>query len=219
MYIHNYIHNYIHTYIHTYMYIHWCWCVSMDPFPFQGGVVGIEIAWNCNLDWKLERCDPEYSFRRSDLLTYSLGRGRIVAVPQTICELLTVEKCRFLPQIKLGQTPFKAPPHTHTHTHIHRLDDPDVGISKGFNFRFARYHLEEGVQTRTLYKAYGILFKVVTTGRVCIPRTPLPSLSTPINIACMYIIATPLREIVLRKYTLYHLTPMSSFSRYIPLSQ
>jgi P2X purinoceptor 4 len=75
----------------------------------NGGVVGIEIAWNCNLDRKLERCDPKYSF--------------------------------------------------------HRLDDPDVGISKGFNFRFARYHLEEGVQTRTLYKAYGILFKVVTTGR------------------------------------------------------
>jgi P2X purinoceptor 4 len=75
----------------------------------NGGVVGIEIAWNCDLDWKLERCNPKYSFRR--------------------------------------------------------LDDPNVGISKGFNFRFARYHLEDGVQTRTLYKAYGILFKVVTTGR------------------------------------------------------
>ena len=124
----SFVHTYIHTYIqYTYMYIHWCWCVSMDPFPFQGGVVGIEIAWNCNLDWKLERCDPEYSFRRSDLLTYSLGRGRIVAVPQTICELLTVEKCRFLPQIKLGQTPFKAPPHTHTHTHTHSLTHTQAG--------------------------------------------------------------------------------------------
>jgi P2X purinoceptor 4 len=75
----------------------------------QGGVVGIEIAWNCDLDWKLEKCNPKYSFRR--------------------------------------------------------LDDPNVALSAGFNFRFARYHLDDGVQTRTLYKAYGILFKVITTGR------------------------------------------------------
>ena len=32
--------------------------------PFQGGVVGIEIVWDCDLDRKLERCDPEYNFRR-----------------------------------------------------------------------------------------------------------------------------------------------------------
>ena len=56
--------------------------------------------------------------------------------------------------------------HTHTHTHTHRLDDPHVKLSAGYNFRFARYHLKDGVQTRTLYKAYGILFRVVTTGRV-----------------------------------------------------
>ena len=42
-----------------------------------------------------------------------------------------------------------------------------MGISRGFNFRFARYYQNAGVETRTLFKAYGILFKVVTTGRVC----------------------------------------------------
>jgi P2X purinoceptor 4 len=74
-----------------------------------GGVVGIEIRWDCDLDWKLKHCNPKYTFRR--------------------------------------------------------LDDPNVGVSPGFNFRFANYYVEDGAQARTLYKAYGILFKVVTIGK------------------------------------------------------
>ena len=93
-------------------------------------MVGIGISWDCDLDWKLERCDPEYTFRR---LQFSLTHTQHT---------------------------------THTHTLTHRLDDPHVKLSAGYNFRFARYHLKDGVQTRTLYKAYGILFRVVTTGRV-----------------------------------------------------
>lgn len=32
----------------------------------QGGVIGILIKWDCNLDWLMRRCLPRYSFRRLD---------------------------------------------------------------------------------------------------------------------------------------------------------
>jgi hypothetical protein len=33
----------------------------------QGGVVKIEITWDCNLDYDIGYCKPEYSFGRFDL--------------------------------------------------------------------------------------------------------------------------------------------------------
>ncbi|RXM91791.1 P2X purinoceptor 7 [Acipenser ruthenus] len=32
----------------------------------QGGVIAIQINWECDLDWLLHKCVPEYSFRRLD---------------------------------------------------------------------------------------------------------------------------------------------------------
>lgn len=32
----------------------------------KGGIVGIEINWDCNLDKWLHRCEPKYGFRRLD---------------------------------------------------------------------------------------------------------------------------------------------------------
>ncbi|MGH0176432.1 UNVERIFIED_CONTAM: hypothetical protein FKN15_072710 [Acipenser sinensis] len=32
----------------------------------EGGVIAIQIKWECNLDWLLHKCVPEYSFRRLD---------------------------------------------------------------------------------------------------------------------------------------------------------
>lgn len=32
----------------------------------QGGIMGIEINWDCNLDKWFHRCSPKYSFRRLD---------------------------------------------------------------------------------------------------------------------------------------------------------
>ncbi|XP_058861939.1 P2X purinoceptor 4-like [Acipenser ruthenus] len=32
----------------------------------EGGVIAIQIKWECNLDWLLSKCVPEYSFRRLD---------------------------------------------------------------------------------------------------------------------------------------------------------
>ena len=47
-----------------------CLCVHEEgSIPFQGGVVGIEILWDCNLDFNgLNRCDPKYTFRRYMML-------------------------------------------------------------------------------------------------------------------------------------------------------
>jgi hypothetical protein len=33
---------------------------------FQGGIIGFNILWNCNLDVDEERCIPRYSFKRLD---------------------------------------------------------------------------------------------------------------------------------------------------------
>ena len=38
----------------------------LSPLPLQGGVIGIQINWDCNLDRLMERCLPKYSFRRLD---------------------------------------------------------------------------------------------------------------------------------------------------------
>ena len=38
----------------------------MVNFPFQGGVIGLSIEWNCNLDWPYgwDKCNPVYSAKR-----------------------------------------------------------------------------------------------------------------------------------------------------------
>lgn len=40
------------------------------PFPiillFQGGEIGINIEWKCNLDLSIDYCVPKYSFTRLD---------------------------------------------------------------------------------------------------------------------------------------------------------
>ncbi|CAL8344319.1 unnamed protein product [Lota lota] len=77
----------------------------------EGGVIGIQINWDCNLDRLMERCIPKYSFRRLD------------------------EK------------------------------ESNRTLYPGLNFRFARYHSENGVEMRTLYKAFGIRFDVMVFGK------------------------------------------------------
>ncbi|XP_038058803.1 P2X purinoceptor 4-like [Patiria miniata] len=46
-----------------------------------------------------------------------------------------------------------------------RLDNKNSTLAKGYNFRFSNYYQDaNGIDTRTLLKAYGILFKVIVTG-------------------------------------------------------
>ncbi|XP_069082785.1 P2X purinoceptor 1-like isoform X1 [Pleurodeles waltl] len=45
-----------------------------------------------------------------------------------------------------------------------RLDNPQYRVSKGFNFRYARYYTENNVTRRNLYKIFGIRFDVMVSG-------------------------------------------------------
>ncbi|XP_067421940.1 P2X purinoceptor 5 [Emydura macquarii macquarii] len=78
----------------------------------EGGVIGIQIEWDCDLDKPPSECNPHYSFSRLD-------------------------------------NKFAA-----------------KSISSGYNFRFAKYYRDaEGVEYRTLIKAYGIRFAVMVNGK------------------------------------------------------
>ncbi|XP_056148079.1 P2X purinoceptor 3a [Lampris incognitus] len=77
----------------------------------EGGEIGINIEWKCNLDFDIEKCQPKYSFTRLD-------------------------------------APFAK-----------------NKISKGYNFRFAKYFKHEnGIEYRTLHKAIAIRFDIMVTG-------------------------------------------------------
>lgn len=39
---------------------------AVSPCLPQGGIMGIEIYWDCNLDGWFHHCRPKYSFRRLD---------------------------------------------------------------------------------------------------------------------------------------------------------
>uniref|UniRef100_A0A8C6Q1J4 P2X purinoceptor n=1 Tax=Nothobranchius furzeri TaxID=105023 RepID=A0A8C6Q1J4_NOTFU len=75
-----------------------------------GGVIGVFINWDCNLDLDPSHCKPMYSFRRLDL----------------------------------------------------RKDLTD----SGYHYRFAKYYSNNGVEYRTLIKAYGIRLDIIVHGQV-----------------------------------------------------
>ncbi|XP_029366371.1 P2X purinoceptor 7 isoform X1 [Echeneis naucrates] len=77
----------------------------------EGGVIGILIKWDCNLDRLMQRCLPRYTFKRLD------------------------EK------------------------------ESNRTLYPGLNFRFAKYNMVNGVEERTLYKAFGIRFDVMVFGQ------------------------------------------------------
>ncbi|KAM4555682.1 P2X purinoceptor 3a [Odontesthes bonariensis] len=84
---------------------------NVSKLAEQGGEIGINIEWKCNLDRDIEYCVPKYFFTKLD-------------------------------------APFAKNP-----------------ISKGYNFRFAKYFkTENGTEFRTLHKAYAIRFDVLVTG-------------------------------------------------------
>ncbi|XP_038619076.1 P2X purinoceptor 2 isoform X1 [Tachyglossus aculeatus] len=75
----------------------------------KGGVIGVIINWNCDLDLSESECNPKYSFRR--------------------------------------------------------LDPKHIQASSGYNYRFAKYYIHNGVASRTLIKAYGIRIDVIVHGQ------------------------------------------------------
>uniref|UniRef100_A0A1A8GTS1 P2X purinoceptor n=1 Tax=Nothobranchius korthausae TaxID=1143690 RepID=A0A1A8GTS1_9TELE len=84
---------------------------TFSDMAVEGGVIGIQIKWDCNLDRFMQRCLPRYSFRRLD------------------------EK------------------------------ESNRSLYPGLNYRFVKYHMVNGVEERTLYKAFGIRFDVLVFGR------------------------------------------------------
>ncbi|XP_049619162.1 P2X purinoceptor 4a isoform X2 [Syngnathus scovelli] len=84
---------------------------NFSTLAVEGGVIGIQIKWDCNLDHLTRHCLPAYSFRRLD-------------------------------QRESNKT-----------------------LYPGFSFRFARYKPVNGVEERTLYKAYGIRFDIMVFGQ------------------------------------------------------
>ena len=75
----------------------------------EGGVVEIQIVWNCNLDHSVSDCVPQFKFRR--------------------------------------------------------LDSADYKISKGYNFRYAKYFRENETEYRRLIKAFGVKYILSVTGQ------------------------------------------------------
>ncbi|CAN9512644.1 unnamed protein product [Ophioblennius macclurei] len=84
---------------------------SFADMAVEGGVIGIQIKWDCNLDYVMQHCRPRYSFRRLD------------------------EK------------------------------QSNRTLYPGLNFRFGKYNVVDGVETRTLYKAFGVRFDVMVFGQ------------------------------------------------------
>ncbi|KAK1891968.1 P2X purinoceptor 7 [Dissostichus eleginoides] len=84
---------------------------KFSEMAVEGGVIGILIKWDCNLDRLTQRCLPRYSFRRLD------------------------EK------------------------------ESNRTLYPGLNFRYAKYNTVNGVEERTLYKAFGIRFDVMVFGQ------------------------------------------------------
>uniref|UniRef100_A0A8C3QBW7 P2X purinoceptor n=1 Tax=Geospiza parvula TaxID=87175 RepID=A0A8C3QBW7_GEOPR len=85
------------------------WGNLVTPSWLQGGVVGITIDWNCDLDWPMRYCKPIYQF--------------------------------------------------------HGLYNDDSNVSPGFNFRYAKYYKEDGMEKRTLYKVFGIRLDILVNGK------------------------------------------------------
>ncbi|KAG8456107.1 hypothetical protein GDO86_002053, partial [Hymenochirus boettgeri] len=84
---------------------------NFSQIAVLGAVIGIEIKWDCDLDFWRQKCLPQYSFRRLD--------DKVV----------------------------------------------DGNLFLGLNFRFARYYKhQDGTETRTLIKAYGIRFDIQVHG-------------------------------------------------------
>ncbi|XP_075417290.1 P2X purinoceptor 5 isoform X2 [Tenrec ecaudatus] len=91
--------------------VHWAGS-SFQEMALKGGVIGIQIEWNCDLDKAASECNPHYSFSRLD------------------------------------------------------SKNAKQSVSSGYNFRFAKYYRDaNGVEFRTLMKAYGIRFDVMVNGK------------------------------------------------------
>ncbi|KAK2849079.1 hypothetical protein Q5P01_008913 [Channa striata] len=112
-------------------------------------------------DFKSCIYDPETSpfcpiFRLGDVLSYTGHKVAQVADKGAEIGINIEWKCNLDLSIE-----YCVPKYTFT-----RLDTPSNSISKGYNFRFAKYFkTENGTEFRTLHKVHAIRFEVMVTGK------------------------------------------------------
>ncbi|NXU23546.1 P2RX5 protein, partial [Thalassarche chlororhynchos] len=100
---------------------------DFQEMALEGGVIGIQIEWNCDLDKAPSECNPHYSFSRLDnnFAEKSISSG-----------------------------------------YNFRQVKRRIRCSTAVRLRFAKYYQDaEGVDYRTLIKAYGIRFDVMVNGK------------------------------------------------------
>ena len=151
---------------------------SLTPIPVptsgQGGVIGVIINWDCDLDLSASKCNPKYSFRRLDPKHVPASSGYNfrylgLGTPGSSSALAVVAlkeqgRCSKVqgsfPSWVMGGRP---PP-----------------CSSGSCCpRFAKYYKVNGSATRTLIKAYGIRIDVIVHGQVGQPALPRAQLARP----------------------------------------
>ena len=130
------------------------------PTSWQGGVIGVVINWDCDLDLPASKCNPKYSFRRLDPKHIPASSGynfRLTALggqgPRWPCcssSNTTGPGAGGVLQLLISGDEWA----------------PTTCSSGSFFSRFAKYYKTNGSTTRTLIKAYGIRIDVIVHGQV-----------------------------------------------------
>lgn len=124
-------------------------CESISEYLLlwtQGGVIGVFINWKCNLDIDPSHCKPTYSFRRLDLRKDQANSGYYYRqVVRDRKNFLFVFCSNWL---------------------IHPVDHMSWNTVWFSASRFAKHYSKDGVESRTLIKAYGIRLDVIVHGHV-----------------------------------------------------
>lgn len=140
----------------------------------QGGVIGILIKWDCNLDRFMQHCLPRYSFQRLDEKesnkTLYPGLNFRWARVKGQCS----EQSRFTKgTLKEGTWKWKQwtlyATYKQTTSSCFEFRVKPVQCFSVIHcvfIRYAKYNTVTGVEERTLYKAFGIRFDVMVFGQV-----------------------------------------------------
>ncbi|XP_068066317.1 P2X purinoceptor 1 isoform X1 [Anomalospiza imberbis] len=120
----------------------------------KGGVVGITIDWNCDLDWPLRYCKPIYQFHGLYNDDSNVSPGFNFST--------------WGHQIKQQELELQ-PAGSGRKTEAQRGQVPTAQLLRGFKekvrSRYAKYYKEDGMEKRTLYKVFGIRLDILVNGK------------------------------------------------------